>query len=157
MIRDEELQKEYRKLQLTWSAMLISLAVYLFVGLQFVEEVQIAIDAETLTVLRSTLYVIAFITLFITGYVKKLLLSKKRSSIQATQNDRSIARHALIQKYATAMMVALAMTETIGVYGFVLFLLGKDVLDLYLFILVSAATMFAYRPNRDEIIGLGDQ
>ena len=52
------------------------------------------------------------------------------------------------------MIVSLAMTESIGTYGLVLFILGKNQLDLYLFVLVSASTMLVYRPKRDEIVSL---
>lgn len=62
--------------------------------------------------------------------------------------------HPLLQKYISAMMVALALSESIGIFGFVLFLLGKNALDLYILIAVSAAAIVAYRPKRDELLDL---
>jgi len=85
-----------------------------------------------------------------------LLLSKKGGNAQTSRNDRHLPQNLIVRKYAIAMLVALAMSESIGIYGFVLFLLGRDVLDLYLLNLVSAAAMFTYRPKRDEIINLGN-
>jgi hypothetical protein len=46
------------------------------------------------------------------------------------------------------------MSESIGVYGLILFLLGKNSTDLYLLILVSAAAMVMYRPRKEEMLNL---
>jgi hypothetical protein len=59
-----------------------------------------------------------------------------------------------LQKYSAATIVALAMSESIGIYGLVLFFLGKNPTDLYLLILVSAAAMLVYRPRKDEMLSL---
>jgi len=52
------------------------------------------------------------------------------------------------------MVISLALSESIGIYGLVLFLLGKNTMDLYLFILVSAGAMIMYRPRKDELLSL---
>lgn len=154
MIGDDELQKELRRLKLIWFAILISLPVYLFVALQVAKEVQTSLDADTFQTLRSALYIVALITLVITRYVKKLLLSGKGIIERAAQDVRYSAQHPAVRKYAIAMLVSWAMSETIGIYGFVLFLMGKNAMDLYLLILVSAAAMFTFLPNKDEIVRL---
>ncbi len=46
------------------------------------------------------------------------------------------------------------MSEGIGILGLVPFFLGKNPLDLYLLLFVSAAAMFMYRPSREELITL---
>ena len=56
-----------------------------------------------------------------------------------------------IAKYATAVIVSLALSESIGIYGFVLFLLGGGFKTLYIFIAVSALAMVFYRPKREEM------
>jgi uncharacterized membrane protein YccC len=50
------------------------------------------------------------------------------------------------------MIVAWALLEGIGVFGLILFLLGKNPMDLYLLIMISAAAMLWYRPKKDELI-----
>lgn len=52
------------------------------------------------------------------------------------------------------MIVALTMSETMGIFGLVLFLLGKNSVDLYLLVAVSAAAMIMYRPRKEEVIVL---
>ena len=150
MITDEELGKGLLTLKAIWFSMLVSLALYLFIGLQVATNLQIPMNENTFAVLKSALYVLAFVTLIITKYVKKLILSAKGQYRPATQGYR----HPVLQKYATAMIVAWALSESIGIYGLVLFLLGKNTTDLYLLLLISAAAMFMYRPRRDEVINL---
>ncbi len=52
------------------------------------------------------------------------------------------------------MVVSLALSESIGIYGFVLFLLGDGFRTLYIFIGISALAMFFYRPKREELEAL---
>ena len=47
--------------------------------------------------------------------------------------------------------LSLAISESIGVHGFVLFLLGGDFKTLYIFIFISAIAMLVYRPKVEEL------
>jgi len=49
------------------------------------------------------------------------------------------------------MVISLALSESIGLYGFVLFLLGDGFRTLYIFVGISALALFFYRPKREEI------
>lgn len=49
------------------------------------------------------------------------------------------------------MVVSLALSESIGIYGFVLFLLGDSFGTLHIFVGISALAMFFYRPKREEL------
>ena len=50
-----------------------------------------------------------------------------------------------------AMIVSLALSESIGVYGLVLFLIGDSFQTLYIFIGISVVAMFFYRPKREDL------
>jgi hypothetical protein len=153
MIANEEIEKGLLTLKMIWFAMLASLAIYLFVGLQIAANLQVSLNEDTFAVLKWVLYVIAFLTLIITRSLKKLILSAKGQPKTATQ----VYRHPVIQKYATAMIITWALSESIGIYGLVLFFLGKNPMDLYLLILISAAAMLMYRPRKDEVITLSQK
>jgi hypothetical protein len=56
-----------------------------------------------------------------------------------------------VAKYTTAMMVSLALSESIGIYGFVLFLLGDDLQTPFIFNGIAATAMYFYRPKREEL------
>ncbi len=44
------------------------------------------------------------------------------------------------------------MSEAIGIFGLFLFFMGRNLMDLYLLIGLSAVAMFLYRPRRDAVI-----
>ena len=140
-------------LKIIWLGMLASLAIYLFVGLLVETKVQVPMDKDTFAMIKKALYAVAFVTLIATGYIRKHFLSGKVRYRQPTQTSH----HPALQKYIAAMILALAMSESIGIYGLILFLLGKNTMDLYLFILISAAAMFIYRPREDEVIKLAQE
>lgn len=149
-----EINKGFRILNIIWYAMLTSLVIYLFVGLYVAPNLKTSMSADAFSILRRVLYILAFIMLIIASRIKKMILSAKGSAKQANPNGDYPIQNPVLQKYATAMIAACAMSESIGIYGLVLFLLGKDVTDLYLLIFVSAAAIFMHRPKKDEIIGL---
>jgi hypothetical protein len=151
MITDQELDKGFLTLQIIWFAMMLSVVIYFFVGLYFETNVHLPMKEEALDILRPFLYLIALITLVVTRYVRRLFLSAKGQYHQPLGQG---FQHPAFRRYLIAMIVALGMSESIGVYGLVLFLLGKNRMDLYLLILVSAAAIFLYRPRRDEVIEL---
>jgi len=153
MITNEELSKGLLTLKVIWFGMLGSLAIYLFIGLQITTNLQTSMNESTFAILKKVLYIFTFVVLVITKYIRKYMLSEKGQHGQATQSFQ----HPALQKYATAMIVAWALSESIGVFGLVLFLLGKNPTDLYLLILISAVAMLIYRPRKDEVISLSQK
>ncbi len=150
MITDEELNKGLLTLKVIWFAMLGALIIYLFIGLRIEANLQTSMDKGIFSILKTVLYLFTVFILVITNYIRKLILSAKGQRRPATQ----IFQHTALQRYATSMIVAWALSECIGILGLVLFFLGKNRTDLYLLILISAAAMFVYRPRKDEVISL---
>ena len=150
MMTEQELDKRLMTLRIIWFALLMLLAVYLFVGIQVGTHVQSSINEETFGILRTVLYVMAFAILIATRYVRKLIMSGKSQVSPPAQTLEQLA----LQRYSAAAIVALAMSESIGIYGLILFFLGKNSTDLYLLILISAAAMVMYRPRKDEMLNL---
>jgi hypothetical protein len=152
MITEEELNKGFLTLKMIWLAMLASLAIYVFVGLQVAPTMRTSLDKDIFAILRAILYVLAFVTLIITGPIKRRLLSAKGQlgSAQSTL-------HPIIQQYFAAMTIVWALSESIGVYGLVLFFLGKNTTDLYLLIVTSAAALLMHRPKKGEVISLSQK
>ena len=150
MMTEQELDKRLMTLRIIWFAMLMSLGIYLFVAIQVGTNVQSSINEETLGILRTVLYAMAAAILIATRYVRKLIMSGRSQASQPAQ----VLKHVALQKYSAATIVALAMSESVGVYGLLLFFLGKNPTDLYLLILISAAAMVMYRPRKDAMLNL---
>jgi hypothetical protein len=157
VISDEEAKKGLMTLNMIWFAMLFSMAVYLFVGIQAAGNLQTSMSPDTLTIAKSVLYLFAIVVLVGTRYVKKILLSAKDKSKQATLSDANPIQRPALRKYTTVMMIAWAMSESIGICGLIIFFLGKNVMDLYLLIAGSAVAIFLYRPKMEEIVALSQE
>lgn len=65
--------------------------------------------------------------------------------------------HPSIVKYGTAVIVSIAISESIGIVGFVLFLLSKDFPTLYILAGISAAAMLYHRPKMIELDKIASQ
>lgn len=162
MIPDEEIEKINKgwvTLNIIWAAMLISVFIYLFVGLYMEDKISIPMEKNIFEILRNTLYVVSFVILIITKHLRKLVLSGKglNNVKKIRQQSDQNTQHPALSRYTTAMIIALAMSESIGIYGLILFFLGKNQLDLYLLITISAAAMLYYHPKKEEVISMAKE
>ena len=147
MTVERETERGMTVLKIIWIAMLASLAAYLVIGRLAAPNVPSSVNAKTFASLRMALYAIGLVTLIAAGYVRRLMLG----GINRFDGSTPAPRSAAIQKYTSAVIISLALCESVGIYGLVLFLLGKHTLDLYLLLGISAAAMIYYRPNKEEM------
>jgi hypothetical protein len=150
-------EKVLLNLWIIWTAMAGSLLVYVFICNQFGEEIRRNMgDYFPVPLLRNVFYVITIITLFLTHFLKKRMLSgtSRSSSPNALPPVLHSNRPTFLAKYTTALIVSLALSESIGIYGFVLFLLGDSFKTLYIFIGISALAIYFHRPKKEELEAL---
>lgn len=147
MITEQEMSRGMMTLKIIWAAMLLSLAVYLVVGRIVATNLPAPLTGEVFATLRLVLYALGFATLIAARFVRKRILDGTTRSVEPLP-DRPAS---FMQKYTTAVIVNLAMAESVGIYGLVLFLLGRDTTDLYVLMGISAAAMVYYRPRREEL------
>lgn len=143
MTSTEELSKGLITLKVIWFAMLVSLVIYLLVGHFAVPMMGSFADDSLAGIIRPFLYFVSIATLIGTWFIRRVVMPKEGSQ-QSLQDALS--------RYTTATIVALALSESIGIFGLVLFMLGKNPMDLYLLIAVSGIAMFTYRPQADAIV-----
>lgn len=149
MIAEQELEKGISILKVIWSALAVSLLMYVIVIPLFLRDSTIDFPREAYPDLRMFMYGLAFTTVVCSWFVRRLLLAAKLPA-KPTQSRQ----HPALQRYTTAMIVALAMSEAIGIYGLILYLLGKNQTDLYLLTALSAAAMTLYFPRKEEVSSL---
>ena len=147
MISDKELAKTMLPMRIIWLCLVLAPLFYLFVGIYMEDGFQANLDAKTFENIKMMIYILSFVTLIVTGYVRNHLLSRQKNP----QNHDQSSKDPAMQKYFVSMIVALAMLESIAIFGLVLFFLGKDRTDLYLLTLVSSATMLFYFPKKEHI------
>ena len=137
-----------------WAGIFGSLFIYVLICHQWGEEIrQTASPKIPLDLMRNVLYGVAISTLVLTHFVRKFMLAERSGGSGPTSLKPQLNSNqsSLISKYATAMIVSLALSESIGIYGFVLFLLGDSFRTLYIFVGISALAMFFYHPKREEL------
>lgn len=124
-------------------AIVCSLIVYLLIAQLAGPELQgrFSLGEEQRIVLRTVFYLIAIITLPLTNLIRHILLRLNQTMPGATPAK---------QRYLVTVLVSMAMVETIGIYGFVMFLLGDEPNTLYILTLMSALGIYLYRPKVEE-------
>ncbi len=143
----EVLSKKLRQLRIIWQAMLGSLAVYLFICLQFEDTLRKPMGDEfPLSVIKNALCVAAAVEILLIAFVRRFMLKTalRKSDAKKRLNADPLARYTVI------VVFSLAIAESIGIYGLMLFMLGEDFQTLYIFLFAAALMLFWHRPKTEE-------
>jgi len=147
----KELDKAWTTIKIVWGALVGSLAIYLLACKLMETQLTPLSPGLPIETMRVSFIIIAIVTIAATSYIRKALLKISKSEPSFVK----IRRHQqppAAAKYTTAIIVAMALSESIGIYGVVLFVLSKDAPTLYLFLVVSAMAMLYYRPRKEELL-----
>jgi hypothetical protein len=121
--------------------MVLSLLAYLFVCVQFGHELQEPLPEEQRIVIRTVFYALAIVTLPVTNLIRH---------IQLRLNQTMPGNKPAKSRYLFTVIVSMLLVESVGVLGFVMFMLGDDFNTLYIFLGLSALGLYLYRPKQDE-------
>jgi preprotein translocase subunit Sss1 len=91
--------------------------------------------------IRTTFYVIAIVLFPVTNLIRHIQLRLNETMPGATPAKR---------RYLFTVIVSMVLIESVGVLGFVMFLLGDDYNTLYIFNGLSMLGLFLYRPKSNE-------
>jgi F0F1-type ATP synthase membrane subunit c/vacuolar-type H+-ATPase subunit K len=146
---DSGLDNAVKTLTVIWGSMVMSVLIYMFAIPHFIgETINIQLPPEVYQLLRTVLYVVSFGLILGARFISKYMLFGKGGSLQTTRTTSNPA----LPRYTTAMIMALALSEAVAIFGLVLFLMAKDIMSLYFLGAVSILSMFMYRPSREDII-----
>jgi len=152
--QETAIEKGLLTLWIIWAAIMGSLFIYIFLCHQFGDEIRRDMGQNfPLPLMRNILYGIGIITLFLTHFLKRFILSGTLIDTlsKSLKSGQYSNQPLFLAKYSTALIVSLALSESIGIYGFVLFLLGDDFQTLYTFIGISALAIYVHRPKKEVI------
>jgi F0F1-type ATP synthase membrane subunit c/vacuolar-type H+-ATPase subunit K len=141
-------------LWIIWAAIFGSLFIYAIICHQWGVNIRHTIGPNfPLDLMRNVLYGVAISTLILTHFLRKFLLAGRSSGSESMSLNPPTpsTQSSPTGKYVVAMVVSLALSESIGVYGLVLFFVGESFRTLYIFLGISALAMFLYRPKREEL------
>ncbi len=121
--------------------MLSMVIVYNVICHLFATEIQIAMAEEQRVLIRSILYVVGIILFPLGSFLRHILLRLN----QTMPGDKSAQ-----SRYLMTTIITLAHIETVGVFGFVLFILGDPYNSLYIFSLLALLGIYLHRPKEYE-------
>lgn len=150
----EQLDKAWVIIRIMWGVMVGTLAVYLLVCIIIKDQLKPMEIGFPLETLKIVLFGVSILTFFCIYYIRKAMLqiAVRNSTSPFVQSPSTQIQNPAAGKYLTAIIVAMALSESIGVYGLVLFFLSKDSTVLYQFLTMSALSMFYYRPRKEELL-----
>lgn len=151
MLDRVEREKSKSDLILPWMVvviMLVMLVAYIVVCHSFGEQLQQSLPQNQRELIRTILYAIAIATFPLTNLIRHIQL---RLNQTMPGDDPSKSR------YLLTVIVSMALIESVGIFGFIMFMLGDDFNTLYIFTGLSALGMFLYRPKPDEYYDIIDE
>jgi hypothetical protein len=145
-IEPEQLKSDLILPWLIQGFMLATLATFLIVCIAYGDQIQKPLPEAQRVLIRTILYVVAIVTFPMTNLIRHIQLRLNQTMPYSRDTPRLEAK----KRYLVTIIVSMSLIESIGVFGFVMFILGDSFNTLYIFSGLSALGMFLYRPKVDE-------
>jgi hypothetical protein len=148
--------------------MLTTLATFLIVCITFGDQIQQPLPEAQRMLIRTILYVVAIVTFPMTNLIRHIQLrlnqtmpySHSAPEIDDCMDAGGRATHGAVadakKRYLVTIIVSMSLIESVGIFGFIMFILGDNFNTLYIFSGLSALGMFLYRPKVDEYARIVD-
>jgi hypothetical protein len=136
-------------LKLPWlivGIMLVMLATYLVICFTIGTELQQPLPEITRVKIRTALYIVAIVSFPMTNLLRHIQLKLNQTMPLTQANFQAEAK----KRYLVTVIVSMALMESIGAFGFVLFMLGDGNNNLIIFTGLSVLGLFLYRPKLEE-------
>lgn len=125
--------------------MFLMLPTYLLICHFLADDIRLHLPEQQRSIIRSILYIIAIIGFPMTNLIRHIQLR-----LNQTMPGDTPAKN----RYLVTIIVSMALSESSGIFGFIMFILGDDFNTLYIFTCMSALAMFLYRPKIEEYISV---
>ncbi len=143
-MKEEKLRKitgTWSSLNLIWFAMFFSVLAYTVLGLFLKGYVAFSFGEGTLSKVRTLFYLMAIGTITYSVYARRTYLRK-------AYGEKSFER--ALELYRIAVVVSVGVADLIGVFGFLLLLMGDRFYGFPLLITAGLAMLY-HRPRRSEL------
>ena len=151
----DQIDKGWAKIMIIWIALLSSLGIYLVVCTVIENQIPVSMEGAPLERFKYILFGISALTLVGAYFFRKLLL--KNISRPAAEGVGMAGLHPAVSKYLTSIVIIMALSESVGIYGVVLFLISKDAVSFYQLMSLSAIAMVIFCPKKAELIGVAEK
>ncbi|WP_417912764.1 hypothetical protein, partial [Candidatus Electronema sp. TJ] len=118
-------------------------------------QVSVSLPQESLGLLKYALFAISLLSLVMAHLLRKLFLQSKGAADQTRQPDA--ATHPAAAKYTTALILSAALSESVAIYGLIMFFIARDIVTFCILLAVSAVAMLFFRPRKTELFKLAER
>lgn len=122
-----------------------TLAIYVIICHMLGDQLQQHLPEQQREWIRTIFYGIAILTFPLTNLIRHIMVR-----LNQTMPGNKLPKH----RYLTTIIISMSLMESVGVLGFVMFLLGDNFNTLYIFIGLAVLGLFLYRPKPDEYLGI---
>ncbi len=143
--KDSVAKPDFTTAWLIIGAMVVTQIVYIVVCRNFGQQIQHPLAIEQRILIRSVFYAIAIATFPLTTLLRHILVRLN----QTMPGPKTAA-----QRYLLTVIVSQAMMETVGILGFVMFILGDAFNTLYIFSGLALLGFFLHRPKPEEYLSI---
>ena len=126
--------------------MLVMLVAYVIVCIIFGDQIQTPLPEAQRVLIRTILYVVAIVTFPMTNLIRHIQLRLNQTMPYSHVGPISEAK----KRYLVTIIVSMSLIESVGIFGFVMFILGDNFNTLYIFSGLSVLGLFLYRPRVNE-------
>jgi len=130
--------------------LLASLVVYVIVCITLGDQIQQPLPEAQRVLIRTILYVVAIVTFPMTNLLRYIQLRLNQTMPFSSIDPEGEAK----KRYLVTVIVSMSLIESVGIFGFVMFVLGDNFNTLYIFTGLSALGLFLYRPKVHEYAGI---
>ena len=130
--------------------LLASLVVYIIVCITLGDQIQQPLPEAQRVLIRTILYIVAIVTFPMTNLLRYIQLRLNQTMPFSNIDPEGEAK----KRYLVTVIVSMSLIESVGVFGFVMFVLGDNFNTLYIFTGLSALGLFLYRPKVHEYSGI---
>ncbi len=130
--------------------LLASLVVYVIVCIALGDQIQQPLPEAQRVLVRTILYVVAIVTFPITNLLRYIQLRLNQTMPYSGIDPEGEAK----KRYLVTVIVSMSLIESVGIFGFIMFVLGDNFNTLYIFTGLSALGLFLYRPKVHEYAGI---
>ncbi len=122
--------------------------LFIFVGTCFIygDQIKQTLPEDQRLVIRSIFYVIAIVTFPMTNLIRHIQLRLNQTMPFSGLPARSMAKN----RYLITIFVSMSLIESIGIFGFIMYIIGDTTNSLFIFTGLAALGMFLYRPKLNE-------
>ena len=140
------------KVWTVWIAMFLTLVLALIFAVLLGGDVERRHNPHHIDQITQILYGVSVVGLILAYFIRKYMLHKASSkplSEEVSNTPGQISPY--IGRYKPAVVVSLAIAESIAAFGLTIFFMDGNLITFLIFLAISLVGLFLYRPKFEEV------